>query len=388
MALKDILKLENYEPSGVSCIGDLVSKEIRKRYSIPDLFWDEELTKSAVGFCFQSFYFLEYFLKDTNNNPKDVRDYIGKEIKQASMDEIEEVITIFTDKVKDFLPLHYYSKAVSVYHNVLKQAEEFKKAMNILSTVVQPMLETNNGIISFTYLKKILGPEMFLDLYTNLPSDLRFRDKNITSADIEGIRDAFNEFDKNRNKLHKDILNFGERHFNKDYLDVFLDVMSNDYFKVKGILNFYVPDKKHGYLVLNVGVISIPSGGSEFALDYGQAFDFSGMLIKSCYESLKRAREFSNEFYKSVEYKSQISENRSEQQDNALLEKVKQKYPEYVSFIGDLISDSMHGKMIFGKILEINVNRIRKKERYPENKLEEMKNYISSLLPEYKGHRS
>jgi len=127
--------------------------------------------------------------------------------------------------------------------------------------------------------------------------------------------------------------------------------------------------------------------GGEFRRSYGEEFKkFRSWLIESGYKALEDTRKKGEEEGYSIEwkleYKSVIDRKRTEEEDNELLNKVKGQFKEYVSFTGDYLFKNMHGAYVFGKVVEIDVNKIREKEKDPQKKIEDIKAYVESLLPQ------
>ncbi|MBU0535698.1 MAG: hypothetical protein KKE20_01940 [Nanoarchaeota archaeon] len=380
--LVDFLSLENYKPKTIYTLRDWIEQGLKKKYG-----FEESLVsfkKIQMDSCRNSVRFelplLEYLYSIGKHIPE-----VQERMANATDEDIEEAMQIFTERARRYNPEEYYSNAVKVYYQMMSHYDEMSKAANVMERIIKPLFlnQSSEGVLSRREIAALLGKDRFDEVLLNLPTRYVRMLNEITAIDVDAMITEIKEYDKNRNMLHKEILEYGKKHFGKDYIDVFMDIMSHERLKGEGYLHLSVPDKKKGYLVLDIGYISIPTGSSsEFSRGYGEEYEdeFFGNMVKRAHESLKRARQ-DGEGSRRIEYGSEIDRERTEEEDNALLERVKEEFKEYVSFTGDYLIKNMHGHYVFRKVLEIDVNKIREKENDPALKIEEIKTFIESLLP-------
>ncbi|MFO8016762.1 MAG: hypothetical protein R6U32_06675 [Candidatus Woesearchaeota archaeon] len=324
--------------------------------------------------------FLKYF-KESGGDIKKVR----HRIEAADREDISEAALVFAEKAKEHNPDKYYSQAVGVYHQLMEQCEMISQAAHILSKHIKPLFSNNKGeVLSRRDLTGMLGEEEFSKLSGEMPYEYdHLLLKGVAESDIEIISSELKRMDKNRNDPHKELLEYAEKHFKKDYLDVFVDIMGEG--KVEGsYMHLSAPENKRGYLVLDTGYVSVPSDSIiEFSRQYGVEPESQShkKIIEEAHESLRKARE-DKPFRARIEYKSKISFDRTEDEDDAFLEEMRERFESYVSFTGEHLIKNMHGRYVFNKILEIDLNKIREKEEDPQLRIEEIKTYAESLLPQ------
>ena len=358
-------------------IGFLDENDYRKNL-FDSLFWIDDFNKH---------FFSDNHRKLTVEEEVEKTDFLRECFQKSTLDELDEVSRRVSQIVERDDPITYYNSMATAYYGLMNDIERFYDGMSLLRTKASPLLKSNNNCLSIKELIPVVGSGEIFDALNKLPTQQK-RAINIRGtlriSDLDELSKLLIKIEGRRDQLHKKILSYGKEHFEKDYLDVFVDIMSHERLPTERWTTFYPVEHKKGALILDIGFIEIPSEGFEFSRKYGQKIRESGDeddMLKPIYEELKEYRKQSNEYYKPLRYKSDIAKNRTEEQDDVLLKKVEEKYPEYIAFRGDYLFSSMHGSYIFRKLIEIDVNEIRKREELPENKITEIKEYFISVLP-------
>jgi len=426
--LADFLKLDSLKISNyVYGLDDIVIDNLMPKYGERHIF--HEFPSDKPAYKIENFFmssentvnnffgvsYLEKSLfgfgsrKELNNeeieNIKKGMSNIKERISKSDEKELNDCVEILTNIAERDCPELFYHSMINLYYGIMKDNERFSEAVTFLLTRVRPILRNNENVMSLKEISSRVGEEDFFDARLKLPKNIVMdinQNKDLTTSDVDDLEKLFMESDKKRNELHKRILLYGEKYLKKDYLDVFVDIMSRESFPGRDFLHLS-PVKKGKSLIFDVGLIDMPSRGmGEFSRYYDDGdtvpkereYSFlssTKSLAERAYRKLRRAREEDKERkeryvddYSEIKYKSNVRDGRSEAQDIRLLNKIERRFKEYIAFNGDYAFKTMHGHHIFGKLIEIDVNKIREMEKYPDVKIREIKDYIASLLPKPK----
>lgn len=304
----------------------------------------------------------------------------------SSLEEIIKVGIELAANVEKNNPDAYYGAAIVAYRHVTEVLGDFSKAVGFLVREALPVLQSNGGFLKIEELGRLVPRDQLMDTIYNLPIPLRKQvldKKELTTEDISRMNGTLQEYDAKRGALHKKILAYAKANFRKDYLDVCVDIMRGDAFKVESYMTLDPTGK--GSVIITVGLIDLQSYvGGEFSRYYGETPEHWKYSIKAAEESLQEAREGRN-FRRKPDYKSRIQGERSEEDDNALLQKIAEAFPDYVVFTGDYVIKNVHGHVIYAKLIEISLDRIRQREPNPTVAVQRVKEYIASQLPEVRA---
>ena len=398
-SLVDLLKLDtlNFTTGGCHPIKEIVENVLEKGYECSHFGYFErfEDVESYRRTFFDGLFWIDNFNKhffSDNHRKLTIEEEVKKTnfvrecFQKSTLEELDKLSIKVSEIVERDNPITYYKTMTGIYYELMNNTGKFSDSMFLLKEKVKPLLESNNNCLSIKELIPIGGKGGIFDALNNLPTQQRseiYERHTLRTSDLDELSDLLIKIDGKRNQLHKKIFSYGKQHFEKDYLDVFIDIMSHERLPTERWTTFYPVEHKKGALVLDIGFIQIPSSGFEFSRRYGQKIRWliEDDVFKPAYEKLKKFRKQNNEYYNPLKYKSDIAENRTEDDDDKLLKKVEEKYPEYIAFRGDYLFSSMHGSYIFRKLLEVNVNEIRKREKLPENKITKIKDYFISILP-------
>jgi len=266
--------------------------------------------------------------------------------------------------------------------------DRFSKALLLLSQKAVPFIEIQ-GCANITHLKSLYNENEFELLKRNIPYEVSLKHfKNLSLSDIELMKKEHREMDKKRTQFHKKLLTYAHKHYKKDYLDVYIDVLADiEKFKECGELRLELNSSKEslGNLTWRVGLLSTARAwGTEFVRFYGDIFEDENMneCIKESYDYLEmqRKEEAKCPDYKKVHYKSEIHKDRTEAEDNALIEKIKEEFPDNIAFAGDYVFKLMHGHYLFGKYVEFDLNREKEESSKLVLKVDKIKDKIHYLL--------
>src|SRR3989338_489989 len=288
----------------------------------------------------------------TNERIKKTVESFKERIQSADLEEVIQASLQITEKVGKNDPTTFYNEAIDVYYRIMRESERFSYFGHFFSTQVKPLLASNKGFLSIDDITRILGRDKFRDALFGLPNQQRIRilgNKDLMTQDVDTLVSELIEIDNKRRELHQKILAYAKEHFQKDYLDVYIDIISRERLPTEDYTNLYSPRK--GYLVFNVGLLDLRSPGrqsTEFSRAFGEEYTGWGKeWVERGYESLRQAREEEFSFFGRPEYKSRIKVSRSEEEDNQLLDQVQSKFRDYVSFRGDYLFKDMHGHYIY-----------------------------------------
>ncbi|OIO62598.1 hypothetical protein COY26_05325 [Candidatus Woesearchaeota archaeon CG_4_10_14_0_2_um_filter_33_10] len=394
--LVDFLGLERLKISqGEVIYRDLVKYALMHQYGSQDKTFVNDNVKQKLEFSlFSSDDFNTHFLsaipksKRTKKRMKKIIESFKERIQSADLEEVIQASLQITEKIEKNDPTTFYEAAIDVYYRIMREGERFSYSGHFFSTQVKPLLESNKGCLSIKELMRILDRNKFNNALFGLPDQQQIRilnNKYLRTQDVDTLVSELRDRDNKRKELHQKILAYAKKHFQKDYLDVYIDILSEERLPTESYTNLYSPRK--GYLVFNVGFLDLrSSGGQEFSRAFGEEDNRSEKeWIERGYETLRQAREEEFSFFGKPEYKSRIKESRSEEEDNQLLDQIQSRFKDYVSFKGDYLYKDMHGHYIFGKIIVFNADKIRDKDKNPTIKVDEIRDYITSLLPPRKS---
>jgi hypothetical protein len=391
--LVEFLKLNEFSIKGGTLWNDIITNKLKEDYGYNRFRQDEEYFRRNIKnrfLCSSEFgeYYLSHFPENMSDSERrKLADGMEERFDKASLEEIIEVVNIITGDIEKNNSKTYYYAMTDAYYSLMKDSEEFSNALCYFKTNVENLLRSYNEI-SLDEIVRINNDEKGLykslfDLPPEIHRDIIVK-KMITISDLKVMNEIHIELDKKRNQLHKKMEEYAKRHFQKDYLDVYIDFMRHELFPADDLVCFS-PTKK-GF-ILNIGLIEMSAGRSEFNRCYGEEYsdnDFRRNYVERAYRALEQARKSELECEK-PKYKSFIKNGRIEKEDEEFLDHVVKRFKEYIAFRGDYAFKNSHGVYIFGKLIEFDMNKIRAKEEYPENKIGEIRSYISSLLPEKKA---
>ena len=386
-SLVDFLKLKNLKlKEDGYFLRDIVSLSLVREYGYLDMFYSVDDEKLELKSLLDSAEFTEAFVqipveKRTQKEMRKIGIMIEKRIDESTLEEVVEAGNVIKEDIEKNNPDTYYYQACIAYYNIMCDLENFSKGMNFFTTKLMPELRTHNNL-SVREITSFFGDE-FGDARFCLPRNYQIEimnSKSVTVDDIEKLKSALTEYDKKRNDLHKKILDYGKKHFKKGYLDVFIDIMRNENLQRGGLIHLRPVSKGHS-LALDIGYISIPNHFWELGREYGQ--EIYSRYIDAAFKELEYARKSESDWCK-PEYKSELHSERTEEKDNELLDEINKKFEEYVEFKGDYFIKSAHGHYIFRKMIVFSIDKIKEKENNPQAKIEEIKEYIKSVLPKVK----
>lgn len=395
--LMDFLKLEGLGITQGSIYRDVVKYALMQKYGSPDETFVKDNVKQKLEFSLSySDDFNNHFLsaipesKRTKKRMKKIIKSFKERIQSADLEEVIQTSLQITEKIEKNDPTTFYEAAINVYYEIMKEGERFSYSGHFFSREVKPLLEWNKGCISIKELRRILDRNEFDDALSGLPYQQQIRilgNEELRTQDVDILVSESTDMDNKRKELHQKILAYAKEHFQKDHLDVYIDILSKKRLPTESYADLYSPRK--GCLVFNVGFLELRSSGrQEFSRAFGEDYNKWGKgLIERGYKALRQAREEEFPFFCKPKYKSEIKNDGSEEEDNILLDQMESKFKDYVSFKGDYLYKNMHGYYIFGKIIVFDSNKIRDKakDEDPTIKVDEIRDYIISLLPPRKS---
>lgn len=357
----------------------------------PILFNEKELRRELViGLELSDDFMNAYF--GAIPEPERTRERIQSEwgsirdrVNGSSLEEIVQCSIEIATNLERNDPSTYYGAATKAYREVAQALGEFSKGVHFFMTVVRPLLQSNDGYLKAHDLERLIPKDKLMDAIWDLPIPLRkqiLEEREFITGDIDRMNFLLQEYDAKRNALHKKILAYAKAHFGKDYLNVYIDIMRGDTFPVESYSTLDSTGK--GSVTFTIGVLDLESTSRiEFSRYYGQELDkWYVSAIDTGYHALEEARrEAGLGFRRKPEYKSVVKSGRTEEEDNAILEQIAAAYPEYVIFKGDYLIKNIHGHYVYAKLIEISVDRIREKEKNPTVRIQQIRDYIESLLP-------
>jgi len=394
--LADFLKLEGLEISQGQIYRNVVKYALMHQYGNPDETFVNDNVKQKLEFSLSSSDdFDTHFLsaipksKRTKKRMKKIIESFKERIQSADLEEVIQASLQITEKIEKNDSTTFYEAAIDVYYRVMREGERVSYFKHFFLTKVKPLLTSDKEYISIKELRRIFGKDEFNKALFGLPDQQQIRileNDYLSTQDVDTSVSELRDRDNKRKELHQKILAYAKEHFQKDYLDVYIDILGMERLPTENYTSLYSPRK--GYLVFNSGLIELrSSGGQEFIQAFGEDIGWNKKYIKRGYEALRQAREEEFSFFGKPKYKSEIKNSRSEEEDNVLLDQIESKFKDYISFKGDYLYKNIHGYYIFRKIIVFNADKIRDKakDKNPTIKVDEIKDYITSLLPPRKS---
>jgi hypothetical protein len=351
---------------------DFIKHDLRCSVDLCDEFWNYHRRKIS----------LTLKKKPTDLSRDEIMEHISSVRKSIEDSNIEGLLRV-SDQVRANLeknsPSDYYDAALNAYNSLAYEIDRYSTNFLALTQKLKKRFKSSD-VIEFKDLDKDVSSAV-LSYVFNLPRTQHMhliRQDSITKSDIEDIRLYILDMDKKRNELHKHILSYAEEHFQKDYLDVYLNMMEKKTISRAGPIYFTYPNKDSLFLI--IGMVKMSGGSSEFYIPLGTK-DL-GFLKKRCESILEELTRRNNQGFYKPNYKSLIQEGRTEDEDTVVMDSIESRFKEYVTYKGYFVNDNAHGTTIILKLIEFDMQKIRQEQEKPTVLLEKMGEYVKSLLPE------
>jgi len=318
-----------------------------------------------------------FFLHDTDKYSESWMQECRRLIKESLPEELKLANKKLYEVVKDKDPGHFYRKMIDAYRSVTAYSKELTGKAEYLRTKVLPLLKIH-GFMKPNEIQSLTGSTEVYSCLMALPRPFGIRlAKGMITKDIETVSKLALAIDIRRSKLHTAMKEYASERLGKDSIDVFIDIEG-----ARPLTHLLSLDHLTGHcdtLLLNLGIIQLNIEGANFSRPYRRLPE-DGHATARAYKTLEAARGKTKDFLFSLDYQSYVGLNRFEAEDNVLLDTIVAKYSDLVGFHGDYVYKCMHGATMFMKVIDFDVLKI-KKFPDPARKIEEIREYIKSILP-------
>jgi hypothetical protein len=287
-----------------------------------------------------------------------------------------------------------YREMGKSYFDFMQESRKMNDAMLFLSTRVAPMLAINS-YCSTSELKQIFGDEFF-NAVMDLPREAKNEivlNRGLTKDHLDDLTKQLHERDLERRQMHNQLLQYASTHFEKNSLEVYIDIMRYDPLSILDHrLNIFSPLRKNGVCITQLGFLQTKNLTHEGYREYGEEYPFEPneedwatkhkkTLIEQANRSLEKMKADNFNWQRKI-YESFIKNGRTYEEDADVAKQIVSKFQDYTTFNGDYWMNTCHGRSYFIKLIEFDLNKIKSLTADPEREIDAIRKYIASFIPE------